>query len=229
MTLSSGLSQKKATSDSLVDPSVDPFEVRVLVPEDIDRLMVLEKTKWTADQATTGEEMLRRIAAYPRTSIGAFSRVTGEALVSLFVKPVTAQRLAAADTWADCAQIELPLPRDTSLAFGISLSSVDADAVPAVLGFACSRLLESGFTHVYLGSPLPGLRAWRSAHPDTPVAEYVFATHDGIPRDPQLRYYYGKGFSSVESCKPDYFPHEESLDYGAVIRGDLRDILESCS
>ncbi|WP_062209335.1 hypothetical protein [Streptomyces sp. NBRC 109706] len=204
------------------------FEVRLLRADDVERLMVLERTKWTDDQATSRAEMLRRIAAYPSFSVGAFSLPTGDALVSVFTKPITAERLAGARTWEDCALVE-PLPDNPELAFGISLSSVDADAVLPTFALGCRQLRAAGMRRVHLGSPLPGLRAWKAAHPDAPVADYVFEKRDGVPRDPQLRYYFRKGFTRIEACRPDYFPHAASLDYGAVISANIQDVLDACA
>lgn len=44
----------------------------------------------------------------------------------------------------------------------------------------------------------------------------------GHAQDPQLRYYWQKGFKTIVACKPDYFPHAASLDYGVVVRGASR-------
>jgi hypothetical protein len=65
------------------------------------------------------------------------------------------------------------------------------------------------------------LARWQQANPEKPAEAYVFATRGGLPRDPQLRYYWGKGFKRIVACEPNYFPHEASLDYGAVIRGRI--------
>jgi hypothetical protein len=39
-----------------------------------------------------------------------------------------------------------------------------------------------------------------------------------LPHDPQLRYYYKWGFRRIVCVRPGYFPHEESLDHGAILR-----------
>lgn len=39
------------------------------------------------------------------------------------------------------------------------------------------------------------------------------------PRDPQLKYYFRKGFRQVVSIQEDYFPHAESMNYGVILRG----------
>ena len=197
-------------------------EVRFLQPQDISALMVLEHKKWNHEQAAAEVDIAQRIAAHPQFGIGAFSTTTGEALASLFMKPITDAQLQEARTWADCAKPQGAAQAHASQAlFGISLSSVDAEAVDALFEFFWPYALKGGWRHIYLGSPVPGLARWQQANPDQPAEAYVFSTRSGLPRDPQLRYYWGKGFKRIMACKPNYFPHDASLDYGAVIRGQI--------
>ena len=65
------------------------IEVRFLQLADTERLIRLEQAKWADGQAASGREIARRIQAYPQLCIGAFSATTGEALASLFMKPIT--------------------------------------------------------------------------------------------------------------------------------------------
>lgn len=195
------------------------IEVRLLQAHDISRLLVLEHKKWSDGQAASAEAMAQRIAAHPQLCMGAFCPRTGEALASLFLKPISEVQLKSAGTWADCARTmgvggSLPC-RDL---FGISLSSIRPDAVKAMSSFFWPHALKAGWRQIYLGSPVPGLAAWRQAEPHASVESYVYGTRNGLPRDPQLRYYWQKGFKTIVACKPDYFPHPASLDYGVVIR-----------
>lgn len=201
--------------------TADQIEVRFLRVDDIEQLMVLEHTKWTEEQAARPEDMAQRIATYPTLCFGAFSRQTGEALASLFLKPIALDRLRAANTWEDCARLESSEPVRTRSMFGISITSVDQVAVDCILEFFWPIALKGGWREIYLGSPVPGLRTWKRANPDTPVEEYVRAKHKGRPLDPQLFYYHEKGFTRIDACKPNYFPHERSLDYGAVLRAGI--------
>ncbi|MBA4866594.1 hypothetical protein H1V43_35885 [Streptomyces sp. PSKA54] len=203
------------------NPPADSVEVRFLRLDDLERLMVLEEAKWNQEQAAGRDELAARIEAYPQLSIGAFAVDTGDALASLFMKPITPGGLRAAKTWADCARVERPVPTETRSLFGISLSSIDGDAVTAIFEFFWPYALKAGWRDIYLGSPMPGLRAWKSTHPDAPVDTYMREKRHNLPRDPQLRYYYNKGFKNIEACKPGYFPHESSLDHGAILRGHI--------
>jgi len=198
-------------------PISPAMETRFLRHSDIDRLLILERKKWTAEQAAGRADMIQRIEAYPSLSFGCFAKDTGDALASMFVKPITRQQLRAAETWADCARVDVPATGRTRTLFGISLTSIDPDAVDSIIAMFVPLALKGGWKEIYLGSPLPGLRAWRTRHPDTPVEAYVRARHNGRPLDPQLFFYFTKGFRRIESCKPNYFPHERSLNYGAVI------------
>ncbi|MGP4050501.1 hypothetical protein [Streptomyces sp. 2A115] len=203
------------------DSVTGPVEVRFLRPGDVEALITLERAKWEHDQAAGRAELAARIQAYPRLSIGAFEAAGGAALASLFMKPITAAQLRSAATWAACARVESPASAVTRSLFGISLSSVDADAVTAIFEFFWPHALKHGWRDIYLGSPMPGLRTWKRANPDTPTDVYMHEKRHGLPRDPQLRYYHGKGFKDIVSCKPGYFPHAASLDYGAVLRGHI--------
>ncbi|MET8080992.1 hypothetical protein [Streptomyces sp. NPDC005303] len=198
-----------------------PIETRFLKQDDIDALLTLEQTKWDRDQAADASDLTARIQAYPQLSIGAFDTSSGAAMTSLFMKPISVAQLRSAPDWVGCARVEESDEEPGNSLFGISLSSVDAESVTAVFEFFWPYALKHGWRDIYLGSPMPGLRAWKQINPDLPADVYMHEMHHGLPRDPQLRYYYNKGFREIVACKPDYFPHPASLDYGAVIRGHI--------
>ncbi|MGI5197868.1 hypothetical protein ACQEVY_30275 [Streptomyces sp. CA-288835] len=208
-------------------PTARDIEVRLLRPDDADGLMELEEVKWTEEQSGSREGLIQRIEENPQLNAGAFSVITGKVLTSLFVKPITAEKARTALSWEECAKADSPSPRPNAKRslFGVSLSSIDGDAVTAVFQFFLPHVRALGYHDVYLGSPLPGLDAWKRANPEVPVGDYVYAKRNGLPLDPQLRYYHGKGFQSIVACKENYFPHERSLDYAAVIRGDIDDLI----
>ncbi|MEU0073850.1 hypothetical protein ABZ027_30525 [Streptomyces sp. NPDC006332] len=203
----------------------DDIEVRFLRPDDAEGLMALEEAKWTQEQSASPESLVQRMTENPRLNVGAFSLTTGAALTSLFTKPITAEKARTARSWEECTNAQPPDPSACRSLFGISLSSVDGDAVTAVLSFFLPQIAALGYHDVYLGSPLPGLSDWKRANPEAPVGDYVYAKRNGLPLDPQLRYYHGKGFKSITACKPHYFPHERSLDHAAVIRGEVSDLI----
>lgn len=108
--------------------------------------------------------------------------------------------------------------------FGISLSSIDSKAVMQIFRFFYPRALKAGWRDIYLGSPIPGFLKARARNPELPVWQYVHARrrfHAGEPLDPQLRYYFRKGFKDVVSIQENYFPHAESLNYGVIVRGSI--------
>ena len=196
------------------------IKVRFLTVADIPALMELELAKWDEDQATNPEVLQLRIESYPRYCIAAFCVHTGKMLASLFIKPISDIEMQACNTWADAAAIR-PSADDGKKAslFGISMSSINKDAVEELFLFIIPLAVKDGKRHVYLGSPIPGLKKWREKNPQTDVAkDYVFVTRNGLPVDPQLRYYNKKGFNTIMSAKPEYFPHADSMNYGAVLR-----------
>ncbi|VWB89085.1 hypothetical protein BLA15816_04283 [Burkholderia lata] len=151
--------------------------------------------------------------------MGAFCTCTGRLLASLFLRPVPDDFYRIATTWKACTI--LPVPRRTTTLFGISLSSQSQGAVDALLRFYWPKALKQGWRYIYLGSPLPGLRDWLKNHPDHTVWHYVRTRRAGRPVDPQLRYYRTRGFGKIVDVKPAYFPHEQSLNYGALLRGTI--------
>jgi hypothetical protein len=164
--------------------------------------------------------MLQRIDAQPTLSMGAFCPRTGAAQASLFLRPITKEQVARARDWEECARTST-IPARTDSLFGISLSSSNGAAVDALMAHLWPHLLKAGWRDIYLGSPIPGLRSWLGRHPHGDVGEYVQARRNGLPTDPQLRYYHGKGFRNIVAWKPDYFPHQASLDHGVVLRGRI--------
>lgn len=197
----------------------EPARARLLSPRDLPALMELEREKWTDVQAASEEQLCARIDAHPELAIGAFCTRTGRLLASLFMRPVADDFYRHVQTWDDC--VNAPLPDASSTLFGISLSSRNCDGVSALLDFFWPIALKRGWRHIYLGSPVPGLRDWREANPNRSVDDYVHAKRRGLPLDPQLRYYRSRGFGKIVCAKPSYFPHERSLDYGAILRGTV--------
>jgi len=186
---------------------------------DLSTLIELEHEKWHIDQAASEAELIARIDTHPDLAVGAFCPHSGRLLASLFMKPVAEDFHRRMSTWKDCNRA--PTPHLSSTLFGISLSSRSQAGVAALLAFFWPYALKRGCRYIYLGSPVPGLRDWMSAHPRGRVEDYVHARRRGVPLDPQLRYYYSRGFKEIVAVKPNYFPHERSLDYGVLLRGTV--------
>ena len=190
---------------------------------DIPALLDLEHRQWTAEQAATADEFKARITAHPRLCSGAFNARTGELMASLFCKPTAEAEWAAPRDWEASAAITTA-PGHTGRAdslFGISLTSVEPRAALQLIAFQFLAAVKGGYRHAYLGSPMPGLARHLAQHPGACVERYARATRSGLPVDPQLRYYWRKGFRTIVACRPDYFPHPASLDYGVVLRGRI--------
>jgi hypothetical protein len=197
-----------------------PPAARFLTLGDLPELLSLEAEKWNEQQAASREDFIERIGSFPDLCVGAFCPHTGRIVASLFMKPVSPDFWAHARTWKDCAACAAPV-RTTAL-FGISLSSRHVSGVHALLGFFWPHALTRGWRHIYLGSPVPGWCNWREKHPHRDIAEYVGQTRaDGMPRDPQLRYYFSHGFDQIVCVKRGYFPHEKSQDHGVILRGTV--------
>jgi len=208
---------------SRAHPPARTFVTRFLRPEDIPALLRLEQRQWTQGQAADAAELLRRIEAYPELCVGAFCSVTGEAFASLFMKPARREQIAQALSWKDCARsvdVDTSARRTRSL-FGISLTSVDPKAAWSLIGFFWPYALKQGWRDIYLGSPIPGLKRALQWESQLAVEHYARARRGRLPQDPQLRYYYRRGFREIVAVRPGYFPHEDSLDHGVVLRGRI--------
>ncbi|WP_081765213.1 hypothetical protein [Robbsia andropogonis] len=204
---------------TLSRPNDESVVVRFLTLRDLSSLRELEHEKWDATQAASQSALIKRIEAHPKLAMGAFCSRTGYLLSSLFLKPVADDFHRHVHTWEDCTR--LSAAQQSRSLFGISLSSRHQKGVDALIRFFLPHALKSGWRHVYLGSPVPGLRDWRRHHPEGRVEDYVLARRSGMPLDPQLRYYSKRGFTRIIAVKPGYFPHERSLDYGVLLRSTI--------
>jgi len=202
-----------------LDDARSPSRARFLTHRDIPALLELEYEKWDDNQAASQSALRTRINAHPDLSLGAFCARTGRIQASLFMKPAQPDFHRHAKTWEDCASAAAPVRSHTL--FGISLSSRNQAGVDALLRFFWPYALKRGYRHIYLGSPIPGFADWLRANPRGRAQDYVTARRSGLPLDPQLRYYHGRGFDRIVAVKSDYFPHERSLDHGVLLRGTI--------
>ncbi|MEO8388117.1 MAG: hypothetical protein ABI893_15630 [Polaromonas sp.] len=199
-------------------PEQRRFRTRFLRADDIPALLELERRQWTAEQAAGAADFRARMAAYPDLCGGAFCARTGELLSSVFAKPTHDAEWTEPGSWAQSADLGGPPQTRTRCMFGISLTSVDPGAALQLLAFYYLYLLKRGYSEIFLGSPMPGLKRHLDRHPGASVEAYARATRSGLPVDPQLRYYHGKGWRDIVAVRENYFPHEASCDYGAILK-----------
>lgn len=192
---------------------------RFLRRSDVPSVLALELRQWTAQQAADEATLLRRIQAWPELCVGAFCAQSGRALASLFMKPALRREIEQADRWEDCACVGSSTPPSSRSLFGISFTSVDAEGAWRVIEFFWPHALKSGWRDIYLGSPMPGFRRARERDQGLDPRRYAAMKRGGLPLDPQLRYYHGKGFREIVAVREGYFPHPDSLDHAALLRG----------
>lgn len=191
---------------------------RLLTTRDLPQLEALEHDKWTDEQAASRAQMAERLETHPELCVGAFCVRSGQLMASLFMKPTSPDFWKHAKTWEDCVEAATPLR--TSSLFGISLSSRSPAGVSAILEFFWPRALIDGWRDIYLGSPVPGWMSWRAGNPRRGITHYVRQRRaPGVPLDPQLRYYFSRGFREMICVKRNYFPHHRSQDHGVILRG----------
>jgi hypothetical protein len=149
----------------------------------------------------------------------------------LFLKPFAAEQITSLRSWADGEGGALqPIIRNgTRSLFGISLTSVNKHAMQALDACFWAHALKQGWRELYMGSPMPGFRQALRQDPNLSATDYAHGMRGNVPRDVQLRYYYQKGMQDIVAVLPEYFPHEASMDYGVLLRGDLQRIVEKTS
>jgi hypothetical protein len=200
----------------------DNLIVRHLVASDIDQLIALENKKWEENQAASKETILKRIKKYPKLCVGAFDKTDETIKASLFMKPIIKYDLQKKYSWVEFSDLNDQVGDEkTAMLFGTSLSSCDSAAVQAILHFFLPQAIKAGWREIYLGSPIPGFQRWLLNNPEGSVEDYVRSARRGLPLDPQLRHYHKMGFKKIVSIKPDYFPHEGSLNHGVFISANI--------
>lgn len=215
------------SSTTIPSPNARVLVSRHLQVKDVPALMRLEHRQWDAAQAASESAVLSRLRAHPALCFGTFCARTGEALASLFMKPVERDHILRIRNWGDCASSGDDRPAGSSRSlFGISLTSVDPQAVAVLEAHVWPRVCQAGWHEIYLGSPMPGLRHALSQEPFLNAHAYAHSKRGNLPRDAQLRYYHRKGLRDIVAVLPGYFPHGEALNYGVLLRGDLRDIAD---
>lgn len=205
------------------------LQSRLLQPEDIPTLLRLERRQWDDTQAASAQALRQRMESHPTLCAGTFCGRTGEALCSFFLKPVSRDKIPKIKRWDDGILDGGSTPKASRSLFGISATSVDPQAFRALEAYLLPRLLRQGWTEIYLGSPMPGLKAALSRDPLLTAQGYAHEKRRHLPRDVQLRYYHGKGFTDIVAVLPGYFPHGDALDYGVLLRGDLRQLVSRVS
>lgn len=203
--------------------AMNQLHTRFVRLTDISALLRLEARQWAPHQAATADELRQRIARHPDLGVACFNRLTGEAVSSLFMKPLSREAIVRAPTWFDCVGVPPSTQHKASsnTLFGISLTSINPAGTQALMEFFWPHALRAGWTEIFLGSPIPGFAAALKRNPQLTATEYATQTHLGLPRDPQLRYYHQKGFREIVAVKPAYFPHHKSLDQAVVLRGTV--------
>ncbi len=200
---------------------------RFLTFDDIRALLALEQLKWLPEQVASAEILRLRIEYYPQLSFGAFNRTTGQLLVSVFCKPLDDYKLIEPENWSKYSRIgsnnkSNPTQGSSHTAFGISFTSINHSAAKRLSIFILLCLIRDGYRDIVLGSPVPGFRTFMEKYPNQSIENYVYAkTSSGSPRDRQLRYYYNLGFREIISIRADYFPHEDSKNYGVLLKREI--------
>lgn len=112
--------------------------------------------------------------------------------------------------------------------YGVNLS-VSPKAPPGTIGFLMSRAkllcITIGALGIYVSPRIPSLRRFLEKQPGgieggrddliRAANDYVSMTHKGELRDPELRMY-ARGGAQIVRVLPDFFPDNDSLNFGAL-------------
>lgn len=196
------------------------IEIRQAGVEDIAGIEILEKKVWPHFYAT--ESQIRsRIEVFPEGSIIAFDQKKGKVagyLCMMFLDYEPDQFPASWNEITSSGTTKNHKP-DGKYAYGVTLT-----VAPGYHGLG-KKLQLWGWMLVtkyrkkgaYLGSRIPGFKAYKDQNPEASVEDYVYGSREnGCSLDPELAYYQRSGFS-IQRIFSDFEPDPESLNHGVLI------------
>lgn len=192
--------------------------------EEIGRIADLEKKVW-GEYAADSHKIKTRLDVFPAGSYIAEDRQTGNIIGYVCFQLTDDLRKISGLSWADITDGGLITnshrPNGKYL-YGIGLS-VDAAAARKKLGTAMvSQCFIYMVAHrqagIFTGSRIPMFAAYKRNYPGVTVEEYVKLKHRGSFYDYELKLYHQSGLAPVNvKVMPDFFPDEDSLNYGVLI------------
>ncbi|MGL6316946.1 hypothetical protein [Vibrio sp. WXL103] len=191
------------------------MKIRPMTTDHYQSVHELEKRVW-GEEAASPEMIRARHSTFPEGSV----IVTD--LNEKIVGYAAGQKLnyISGNTWCDITDdgcIVNTHCEDGHLLYGICLSGEKYGVAQLVLDYVHQKFIKSGECKAFvLGSRLPGFRKWHLKSKGN-IDEYLNAKRaDGLSIDPELRLYQKEGFWLIKSID-DYFPCEDSGNYGALI------------
>jgi len=187
---------------------------------DVKRMVVLEKEVW-GESAADEEKIVSRIKIFPAGNIIAERDRKIVGYVSFqYVDDITWVKNFSWSEITDNGRIAKSHKPSGEYIYGVNLS-VNHSANGIGLGTA---LVLQGWVDMilknkkgsFIGSRIPNFKAYKSAHPEIDVETYINLRRHGQPLDYELRLYGQEGLLPVKVL-PNYFPDDDSLDYGVLV------------
>lgn len=192
---------------------------------EIDRIAILEQAVW-GDNGADANKIESRLIVFPEGSYVAEDIKTKKIVGYVCFQQVADLRKQDSLSWSSITDDGLTTRShqpDGEYLYGISLSvhySMNGKKLSNALGAQTYLYMlankKKGF---FVGSRIPMFKGYRKEHPDTTAEEYVkLRKENGDLYDYELRLYHKISFvPTVAKVLPDFFPDEDSLNYGALL------------
>jgi len=196
------------------------FVFRPATLADVPNLVKLEQNVW-GESGAKSLQLSSRIKIFPAGNIIALyeNRVVGY-LSFEYVDNVVNLSHFSWDDITDNGTIVKSHKFQEKYMYGINLS-VHKTMSGQQLGFGLTlqawiNMILNNKKGIFIGSRMPGYRAYKRHHPGITAEEYVKLKRNGKLRDPELRMYEKDGVCPVKVL-PEYFPDPPSENYGVLL------------
>jgi hypothetical protein len=187
--------------------------------EDLDAYSSLQAERWTDENQATRADLESRFKVYPQGMLVA--EENGRVVGMVFAMRISGYDYDNPPSWYDITHNGRCDNHDPAgpIIFGVDLSTavgVGARAGDELLAAIGRLAIAQNVKWCMLGGRLPGYHKYRSK---MTAEAYLRATApDGLPLDPQVRFYASQAGLVAVKVIPDYFRDPESCDYGVLLR-----------
>ncbi|TKB56132.1 hypothetical protein [Ferrimonas aestuarii] len=190
------------------------MHVRQVTEQDLKAIERLEISVW-GDEAANIDLIYSRFEIFPEGSLVVEDK--GEIVGYSAIQRV---KRICSDDWfeqTDNGYIKHSHDDQGHIIYGIGMSGTKHGVSELLINYVYDTFIASGMCYlIALGSRLPGFKEW-SKRTNKGIKDYIKTRKvDGLSIDPELRLYQKHGFEVLFEI-PDYFPCQDSNNYGAMI------------
>ncbi|SHO55202.1 hypothetical protein [Vibrio quintilis] len=191
------------------------MKVRDMIESDYESVVELEQKVWGREGASY--EIIRsRHQIFPEGSVVVTNddeQIVGYAAVQRVTR-------ACNDSWyiqTDNGYITHTHNEKGHILYGIGMSGDSYGVSDLIIEYVYHKFIVSGLCYMLvLGSRVPGFASWQHRTGGN-ITDYIKSRRqNGYSIDPELMLYQKHGFELLFEIE-DYFPCQDSLDYGALI------------